>query len=321
MNGLSTTTRSCCLLVVICSAHLSGCSSNATVHSQVGDNKWVPTVATPEFSHGEGPLILVDAAHGNFHTIDGRFSAFAELLKLDGYRVRSAETSVTPELLEHAGVLVISNAILGGDNADWTLPTPSAFTQHEITAITDWVDNGGSLLLIADHMPFPGATAKLADEFGIVFFNGFAMKSTTERAPLSFTRSSGSLADHAITRGRTESEKVESVTSFTGQAFRFVSDVQPLMYLPNDWIVLMPIEAWEFDESTPIVSARGLIQGGVMQHGEGRVAVFGEAAMFTAQTSIRDGDVQQMGMNHPSASENAQFVLNLVHWLSGRLND
>lgn len=83
----------------------------------------------------------------------------------------------------------------------------------------------------------------------------------------------------------------------------------------------MPIEACEFDESTPRVSTSGLIQGGVLQRGEGRVAVFGEAAMFTAQTSIHDGEVRKVGMNHPSAPENAQFVLNVVRWLSGQMND
>jgi hypothetical protein len=51
------------------------------------------------------------------------------------------------------------------------------------------------------------------------------------------------------------------------------------------------------------------------------VAVFGEAAMFTAQSFVSDGVVRQAGMNHPSASENAQFVLNLMHWLSGLLDD
>ena len=72
-------------------------------------------------------------------------------------------------------------------------------------------------------------------------------------------------------------------TIFFGQAFRFVTAVQPLMYMPDDWEVLMPIEAWEFSESTPTVSAKGLIQGGTLNHGSGKVAVFGEAAMFTEQ--------------------------------------
>lgn len=61
-------------------------------------------------------------------------------------------------------------------------------------------------------------TADLADQFGIVFLNGFAMRSFDEGGTMSFTRSSGSLADHAITRGRTDSEQIESLRSFTGQA-------------------------------------------------------------------------------------------------------
>ena len=89
----------------------------------------------------------------------------------------------------------------------------------------------------------------------------------------------------------------------------------------TDWVVLLPIEAWEFEQNTPSVSARGLIQGVVLRHGMGRVAVFGEAAMFTAQTSVHEGIVKQMGLNHPSATQNSQFVLNVLHWLTGLIDD
>jgi len=308
------------LLFACSTASNFGCTSDQGTDSQIADEQWSPTVINPGFSEGDGPVVLVDAAHGNFHTVDGRYAAFAELLELDGYRVQSAKSEVTAKLISQASVFVISNALFGGDDAEWTLPTPSAFTPNEIEVIVDWVEAGGSLLLIADHMPFPGGTADLANEFGIVFLNGFAMKSIKDGGTLSFTRSSGSLADHAITRGRSESEVIESITSFTGQAFRFVSTVQPLMYMPDDWVVLLPTEAWVFDESTPAVSARGLIQGGVLRHGAGKVAVFGEAAMFTAQTSVSDGFVSKMGLNHPAATANAQFVLNVMHWLTGLLD-
>jgi hypothetical protein len=40
-------------------------------------------------------------------------------------------------------------------------------------------------------------------------------------------------------------------------------------------------------------------------YGSGRVAVIGEAAIFSAQV--------------PEASRNAQFLLNVVHWLTGLL--
>ena len=301
------------LSIIIGVALTAGCASE----HQMPAVDWSPTVAHPEFQQGDGPVVLVDSAHGNFHTIDGGFRAFADLLELDGYRVLNADSEVTPELLGKAGVYVISNAVYGGHEAEWILPTPAAFTPFEIRAIEEWVTQGGSLLLIADHMPFPGATASLANEFGIVFLNGFARKSLEEGGTMSFTRSSGLLADHAITRGRSESENIESIRAFSGQAFHFVTAVQPLMYMPDDWEVLMPVEAWEFDKSTPTISARGLIQGGVLKHGVGKVAVFGEAAMFTAQVNMNG----PMGMNHPDAQQNAQFVLNVLHWLTGSLSE
>jgi hypothetical protein len=54
---------------------------------------------------------------------------------------------------------------------------------------------------------------------------------------------------------------------------------------------------------------------------QGRVAVFGEAAMFSAQSAINGDQVMRMGMNDPEASQNSQFVLNVLHWLSGLLQD
>jgi hypothetical protein len=50
-----------------------------------------------------------------------------------------------------------------------------------------------------------------------------------------------------------------------------------------------------------------------MKVGKGRVAVFGEAAMFSAQL---DGPRQPMGMNAPGAEQNHQLLLNVMHWLS-----
>jgi len=297
---------------------LSGCAAHPVIQQKAAD--WHPSVASPQFASGSGPRVLVDAAHGNFHTIDGRFAPFGELLRADGYRVASAGQPVTPELLATADVFVIANAVKGGENAKWILPTPPAFEPAEVAALATWVHDGGSLLLVADHMPFPGSVANLADAFGVVFLNGYAKKSASEGGTLIFTRAGG-LADHPIVRGRDASEEVTALKAFTGQAFRAVVPVAPLMRMPPDWAVFYPYEAGEFTSTTPAESARGLVQGAVLHHGQGRVAVFGEAAMFSAQSAINGDKVVRMGMNDPEASQNAQFVLNVVHWLSGLLPD
>jgi hypothetical protein len=57
------------------------------------------------------------------------------------------------------------------------------------------------------------------------------------------------------------------------------------------------------------------VQGAYMNYGKGRIVVFGEAAMFTAQLQGKN----KIGMNEKSASQNAQFLLNTLHWLDGIL--
>ena len=74
-------------------------------------------------------------------------------------------------------------------------------------------------------------------------------------------------------------------------------------------------------DKTPSVPASGMLQGAVFRFGSGRVAVFGEAAMFSAQEQVRDDETVKMGMNAPEADQNARFLLNVVHWLSGLLPD
>ena len=212
---------------------------------------------------------------------------------------------------------MIANALAERNKTEWTLPTPSAFTDDEVRAVIDWVKAGGSLLLIADHMPFPGAAENLAKAFGIRFSNGFAIDPNVQSAAMLFKSEDGSLKSHAIVNGRTDSEKVDSVATFTGSAFQVDGDVQPLLVLGPSVVSIMPATAGEITKDTPRVPVNGWYQGAVMRSGKGRVAVFGEAAMFSAQ--LAGPEKRQMGMNNPIASKNPQFLLNVMHWLSEKL--
>jgi hypothetical protein len=283
---------------------------------QVADTLFKPHVGAPAFKEGAGPAVLIDEGHHNFHTMNGRYLAFTRLLQKDGYVVKPHIGRFTRTGLDRAKILVVANALAKENEEDWNLPTPSAFDSAEVAVIRDWVKEGGALWLVADHMPFPGAAGVLAMEFGIHMGNGFALDRKTDDGRMRFARSDGSLADHPITRGRNQSERIDSVYAFTGQAFRIESGV-PLMTLRRDIILLMPEVAWQFSKLTPSLSATGMLQGAAVLFGKGRVATFGEAAMFSAQ--LAGPNRMPAGMNDPSAPQNAQFLLNVLHWLNGLL--
>jgi hypothetical protein len=255
---------------------------------------------------------MLDDAHANFHTLNGRFKAFATVLRNDGYVLQASSDSLTPAQLSKGKILVIANALHPTNSQQWTLPTPSAFTDTEIEVVNDWVKNGGSLFLIADHMPFPGAAEKLAASFGFKFYNGFAMKTGGQDI---FSLGNG-LNVNVLTKGRNDKETITSLQTFTGQAFEIPASAQSIVVLNSKYTVKLPQTAWEFKKDTPVISGDGLVQGAYMTYGKGRIVVFGEAAMFTAQLQGKN----KVGMNQKSAAQNAQFLLNTIHWLDGILN-
>lgn len=264
-------------------------------------------VTAPAYQANAGPRLVIDGAHHNFHTADGRYAPFAELMRNDGFRVAGATAPFTDAALANIDVLVISNALAAQDVEEWVAPNPSAFTAEEIAAVRRFVERGGALLLIADHMPMAGAAQELAATFGIAFDNGFALNNADEDDI--FTRENGGLADDPLLAGITR------LRSFTGSSFTISAPgVRPLMRLDARYSVLLPQTAWEFDDNTPRLSGEGRLQGAMLEIGRGRVAVFGEAAMFTAQ--VAGPDRTPIGLRAPGAEQNKRFILNIVRWLA-----
>jgi hypothetical protein len=289
----------------------------ATGGRQVADDGFNPEIRDPAFPSGKGPTVLLDEGHRGF-TVSGNYSAFARLLRRDGFVVEPLRTRLTREALAPARILVSVNALSSRKPGDPYIPSSSAFEVDEIEAVKDWVSSGGSLLLVADHMPAGGAAAELGRAFGLLLTDGYATDASCGADEFLFQRVDGTLRDHPITRGRSAAERVSAVRTFTGQAFRSVAEgTSPLLVLAPQTVLLLPTEPWRFTDQTPRVPAEGMLQGAALTHGSGRVAAFGEAAMFSAQVS--GAERRPMGMNVPTASENAQFLLNVVHWLAGLL--
>jgi len=312
-------------------ALLSALAAGRTEAQQLPDRDFRPPVPRPGYAAGAGPRLCLDEAHHNFHTLDDRFWAFGELARRDGYRVAPSREPITASALAKCDLFVISNAQWkAGEWDTYPAPTPSAFTDAEIAAMRRWVEDGGRLLLIADHQPLAGSAAKLAAAFGATFTDGFAYKTAPRTAPDStvarirgmptlFVPADGTLPAHPITRGRDSTERVTQVRSFTGQAFRLEGEAtEPVMVLPADFESLEPRYAWQFDSTTKYRPVGGWLQGATRRVGRGRVAFFGEAAMFSAQ--VAGPQKRPMGMNAELAEQNPRFVLNTLHWLSGLLD-
>lgn len=317
--------------ILVLSALLLACDARW----ESGEGGFRLHVDRPAFPLARGPLVLVDGGHFNTHTLEGRYGALAEIARLDGYRVRSSSARFSRDSLARARILVIANALHERNRVrepwgptDWSLPTPSAFAPDEIRAVRDWVHAGGGLLLASDHMPFAGAAADLAAAFGVELNNGFVLDERVERevgdiaAAITrvtvFRRSDGGLADSPVANGRGGAERVDAVATFAGHALRVEGEAEPLLVLGPSMVSVMPAVSWEFPTDTPRVSAAGWLQGVALRFGEGRVAVLGEVGLFGVQKT--GGTGEPVGMNAPDAAQNPQFLLNLLHWLSGLLD-
>lgn len=294
-----------CSLVLACSSR----------HVQRSDERFDAIVAAPAF-RGNGPQVLFDDGHRNFHRSDGRYAPFVTLIRNDGVVVSSNTKAFDAESLKPYDLLVIANA-------EGEITGAPAFTEVEIDAVVQWVDHGGSLLLVADHSPFGRAANALSERFGVTMLDAH-LKDETHSDPslpgpffLLFSEENGLLGDHPILRGRTEAERIRRVVTFGGQALRVRPPANLLLRLSPDARIVR-------DRTQPHVSEPAgpdTAAAVALTHGRGRVAIIGEAAALTAQ--IITGDIAKsagvaelrIGMSRDGI-DNKQFALNIVRWLA-----
>lgn len=284
------------------------CPSSLSFGQQVSDPDFQPKVAHPAFTKTH-PKVLFDEAHYNFHTAGGRYKPFAQLITADGYQVTSNKEKFSKAVLHGYDILVIANA-LGEERG------LSAFTLEECDVVRNWVQAGGSLLLIADHTPFGAAAKTLSTRFGVEMSTAYTGDRTNydktvpgELGQLVFTRENNLLTDSAITNGRNATERVNRVITFTGQSLSIPKYSIAFLKLSDTAFDLMPDKKNE-------IPAANRAQGVALKFKKGRVIILGEAAMLSAQLTAKER--RPMGMNYPNI-DNHQLALNIMHWLSKKI--
>ena len=300
---------------VCCATAVVAVLATAYFLAQRADYGWDPAISAPVFT-AEHPRVLFDEGHNNASSagVAGRYWPFARLLRADGYSVERGKKRFTSGVLEGVRVLVIANASgapkpqLFGLNVP--IPTEKkrsdpAFNTDEIDAIRSWVEQGGSLLLIADHAPFGEAAADLSAAFGVTMHKGFVEIPHESSDPLLFSRENGRLGDHLIVKGIGDGTAVRRVMTYTGQSLDGPVTATVLLRLPATAVEAVP------EGDSLVERPSGPAQGIAQEFGKGRMVVLGEGGMVTAQVNRR----VPYGMNTPD-NDNRQFLRNIMCWLA-----
>lgn len=200
------------------------------------------------------------------------------------------------------------------DRVDFVWHPGSAFTEEECDAVRDWVHAGGGLLLLADHAPYAGAAESLAGRFAVTIVNSRGTLDPSHHSEnaeanegfLVFTRDTGLLRDHPVTRGRNTKERISRVLTYYGTSLQGPDG-------STAFLALSP-SAVDRVEGTERVSAAGRAQGVALAFGKGRVVVLGEMGLFVEDATHLNGSKRQIGL--AGNYDNRQLALNIVHWLS-----
>lgn len=289
---------------------------NLPVELQAPDYHYHLPAIDPVYPNNDGPVLFFDEAHNNIHTLKDRLFQTKKLLEQDGYKISSCEMKIeSKKILNECSVYVVVNPLNDRNIHVWENPTYSAFTDQEIDHISEWVQQGGSLLLIVDHMPVSGAANNLAKEFGFELRNGHAKQIPWVNNW--FTRNNSSLTGNSITNGLVAGDRIDSVLAFGGSAFVIPEDAKSILTLGENWFQWEPEIAWDLkpEDRYP---AKGYSMGACKTYGKGKVVVYSEAMMFTAQLG---GGLSwiKLGMNSKLNPENHRLLLNTIHWLDGSL--
>ncbi|MDH4019076.1 MAG: hypothetical protein OEU84_05695 [Xanthomonadales bacterium] len=287
----------------------------ATEWPMSNDAKFDTSVDNPVYESTKGPVILLDAAHHNFHVTEGFIDPFAELAASDGYQTIVGTSRFTPEYLDSFNIVMVITALPFEFTSKTEVTTEITFTDSEIESLYHWVSNGGSLLVFSEHAPFDQAINPLLNRFGIESSIGTIAdpvhydKELERDGWLVFSRENELLhADHPVVNGRDSSEAVSSVVAFGGSALT-----------GDGYVNLFRLSDTAENRRHPTgVGPVGMGDSQALagEVGEGRVLAFGDSNGFTAMNfEQEDGSAKSLGMN-TAHHDWKQMVLNSLHWLS-----
>jgi hypothetical protein len=282
----------------------------------LNDSPFDAHVAHPKYKSGQGPSILFDAGHFNFIVHMGLAKPLIDVATSDGYRVSVDSLKFTKSYLSKYKMLVIFPAMPFTFGSKKQVTDEITFTPDELTALHDWVSEGGSLLMFDEHAPIDKSVTPLFNKFGIQLSIGIVSDSLNyetkytipgKESLLTLTRSNGLLnPNHPITQGEKAGEQINKIMSYGGGGLTGAGYTNLFKLSPS-----AIIKKYSGSEASGTANSQALAGN----YGKGKVAAFGDCNGFTAMYVMIKSSKFSAGMQVPEYDWK-QFALNTLHWLS-----
>lgn len=282
----------------------------------LNDSPFDASVALPKYPQGKGPKVLFDKGHYNFIVDMGLAKPLMDIATADGYQVSVDSMKFTKAYLAPYKMLVIFPAMPFKFGSKGQVTDEFTFTPDELTALHDWVSEGGSLLMFDEHAPIDKSVTPLFNTFGIQLSIGIVSDSlnyeskfdmSSKETLLKFTRSNGLLnTDHPITQGEKTGEQINNIMGYSGGGLTGAGYTNLFKLSPSATIK-------KYSGSAPSGTANS--QGLAGKFGKGKVVALGDCNGFTAMY-VKMKSVKFSAGMQVADYDWKQFALNTLHWLS-----
>lgn len=248
----------------------------------INNIRWLSAAGTKERK------VLFDNSHTPYVPFGGSTYDFANYLTSNGYTFHWMSTFYSG-LIDSTDILIISEGI-------------TAYSNPEITAIHNFVDQGGGLILLGDWGTFGDNTDAIGQEYGLIRNSSLVYLSDTDDGILlgnSYLIYEGTnIGTHPVTQG------VNRIEVDRGTGFTALGSGTALVTTDNDgtseWYD-NGINYWPAD-AVPVFAAN--------TYGLGRVVYLTDVNFIDNGDPDGDGDVTFMD------SDNNLFLINAFQWLS-----
>jgi hypothetical protein len=282
----------------------------------LNDSPFIAKVAHPKYKLGQGPSILIDAAHHNFIVEMGLIKPLVDVLHSDGYKPKIDSQVFSKPYLSKYKILVIMPAMPFEFGSKNIITDEVTFTKEELNALHEWVEDGGSLLMLSEHAPIDKSMTPLFNKFGLSTTTGIIYDSvycdTSIKIPsyqmlIQYTSTNGLLnTKHPITMGQNSSEAIHRMITYGGSGITGKGYTNIFQTSSS-----ATVKKWSGNLPSGMVSSQ-CMAGPV---GKGKLVALGDCNGFTAMYMKSGGKKISAGMQVANYDWK-QFVLNTFHWLS-----